>query len=213
MFSTHVSVRGMLGSSDQCVKKARRGEFRSMSKKTPKVSRFDEKPESFGTSNKGAGKAPQIRHQRPEVARHVARVIIANNGDISAAVSKMLAIDYPDATQSQIESLADTLRKSPHVQREMSTILEEVGFGSEALKKLIGLLWREVLGGNDKRWAAAARLLCEITNAAQASEKDAVLPTLKLAGMAEGLSRMLGAAAPSDEDVPEPDDTPENILE
>src|ERR1039458_9021458 len=90
MFSTHVSVRGMLGSSDQCVKKARRGEFCSMSKKTPKVSRFDEKPESFGTSNKGAGKAPQIRHQRPEVAKHVARVIIANNGDISAAVSKML---------------------------------------------------------------------------------------------------------------------------
>jgi hypothetical protein len=173
--------------------------------KTP----YDPPAESFGLSSRGEGRTPQIRHQRPEVAKHVARVIIANNGDTSAAVAKMLAVDYPDATEAQIESLARTIQSSPHVQREMAALLEEIGFGNSALKKLIGILWREVLGSNDKRWASAARLLAEITGAAKAASKDEKMPTLRLAGMEEGLSQMLGDAAPtnetSDADVPEPE--------
>jgi len=31
-----------------------------------------EEPESFGLSSKGPDKAPQIRHTRPEVAKHCA---------------------------------------------------------------------------------------------------------------------------------------------
>lgn len=183
-----------------------------MPNKTPVTPFEHPKPEGFGLSNKGEGKAPQIRHTRPEVAKHVARMIIANNGDISAAVSKMLAVDYPEATQAQIESLANTIRESPHVQREMSNILEEIGCGDEALTKLIGLLWREVLGGNDKRWAAAARLLAEITGASKASEKGKKLPTLKLAGMDEGLSRMLGNAAPTNDSPDQPAEVLGDIL-
>lgn len=167
-----------------------------MAKKTP----YDPPvKESFGVSTRGEGKAPQIRHTRPEVAKHCARVIIANNGDTKAAVAKMLAADYPDATEAQIEALARTIQESAHVQREMAAILEEIGFGDSALKKLIGLLWREVLGGNDKRWASAARLLAEITGAAKASSKGEVMPTLKLAGMEAGLSQMLGDSAPTNE--------------
>lgn len=158
-----------------------------------------EKPEGFGLSHKGEGKAPQIRHTRPEVAQHCARMILKHNMDAEAAVAKMLAADYPDATDAQIVSLARTIQASPHVQREMAKLLEEIGFGDEALKKLIGLLWAEVLGQNDKRWAAAARLLAEITGAAKASTKGEKLPTLKLAGMEEGLAQMLGDAAPTNE--------------
>src|ERR1039458_6113624 len=94
----------------------------------------------------------------------------------------------------------------------MSKLLEDIGCGDEALNKLIGILWAEVLGGNDKRWAAAARLLAEITGASEASEKGKVIPTLKLAGMEEGLSRMLGAAAPTNKTEEEPDDAPDNLL-
>lgn len=168
-------------------------------KKTPKVPYDLAQKESYGVSSRGDDKAPQIRHTRPEVAKHVARVIIANNGDTKAAVAKMLAADYPDATEAQIEALSRTIQESAHVQREMAAILEEIGFGDGALKKLIGILWREVLGGNDKRWASAARLLAEITGAAKASSKGEIMPTLKLAGMEAGLSQMLGDAAPTNE--------------
>ena len=117
----------------------------------------------------------------------------------------MIAGDYPDATEAQIESLARTIQASPHVQREMSAIIEEIGFGDKALTKLIGLLWREVLGSNDKRWAAAARLLAEITGAAKAASKGEKMPALRLAGMEEGLSQMLGDAAPTNESDESPD--------
>ena len=160
----------------------------------------EQKPEGFGLSNKGEGRTPQIRHTRPEVARHCARMIVACNMDAQAAVGKMLAKSYPDATEAQIIMLARTIQASPYVQREMASILEDIGCGDDALKKLIGGLWQEFLGANDKRWAAAARLLSEITGASKASEKGKMLPTLKLAGMEEGLSRMLGSAAPGNTD-------------
>ena len=158
-------------------------------------------PDDFGLASRGEGKAPQIRHQRPEVARHVARMILAHNGDTQAAVVKMLAKTYPAATEAQIESIAATIRKSPYVQREMTQMLEQIGIGDDALKKLIGILWQEALGSNDKRWPSAMRLLAEITGAAKAGEKDKTLPKLRLAGMEEGLSVMLGDAAPTNEDI------------
>lgn len=174
-----------------------------MAKKSPEV-----KPEGFGLSNKGEGKSPQIRHTRPEVAAHCARMILKHNMDAEAAVAKMLAADYPDATDAQIVSLARTIQASPHVQREMAKLLEEIGFGDEALKKLVGLLWAECLGTNDKRWPAAVRLMAEITGAAKAGSKGEKLPTLKLAGMEAGLQQMLGESAPTNdaEDVPQEDD-------
>lgn len=160
--------------------------------------------DGYGVGSRGENKAPQIRHTRPEVAKHCARMIIAQNMDVEAAVSKMLATDYPDATEAQIVSLARTIQASPHVQREIRNLLEEIGYGDKALSKLIGLLWNEALGSNDKRWPAAMRLLAEITGAAKASAKGERMPTLKLEGMNEGLSRMLGTAAPTNEDyVPE----------
>lgn len=158
-----------------------------------------DKPEGYGLSSKGEGKAPQIRHNRPEVAKHWARLILGCNMDAEAAVAKGLATDYPDATDAQIVSLARTLQASPHIQREIAKLLEDIGFGDEALKKLIGILWAEVLGQNDKRWASAARLLAEITGAAKASSKGEKLPTLKLAGMEEGLANMLGDSAPTND--------------
>lgn len=170
-----------------------------MAKKTPKTPYDLPEKESFGVASRGDGKAPQIRHTRPEVAQHCARVIISCNMDTEAAVSKMLATDYPDATEAQIVALARTIAASPHVQREIKNILEEIGFGDKALTKLIGILWSEVLGQNDKRWASAARLLAEITGAAKAASKGEKMPTLRLAGMDEGLSQMLGDAAPTNE--------------
>ncbi|MFZ3276603.1 MAG: hypothetical protein WA182_06830 [Candidatus Sulfotelmatobacter sp.] len=159
--------------------------------------------EAYGTASRGEGLAPQIRHTKPEVARHCARMIIGCNMDTRAAVSKMWAQEYPDATEAQIESMARTLSASPHVQREMALMLEEIGFGDDALRKLIGLLWQEALGANDKRWPAAVRLLAEITSAGKAAFNNQKIPTLKLDGMDEGLARMLGPAAPTNEDIEE----------
>jgi hypothetical protein len=164
------------------------------------------KPESFGVQSRGENKAPQIRYQRPEVARHVARMVIASNMDFEAAVGKMVAREYPEATEAQIAQLARTLEKSQHVRREMSSMLEEIGIGPEALKKLISVLWAEVLGKNDKRWAPAARLMAEITGAAKAASKNEKIPVLRLDGLEAGLTKMLGDAAPrndADPDVPE----------
>jgi hypothetical protein len=183
-----------------------------MPNKTPVTPFEHPKPEGFGLANKGEGKAPQIRHTRPAVARHWARLIVAHNMDVEAAVAKGLAAEYPDATDAQIVSLARTLEGSPHVQREMAKLLEDIGCGDEALTKLIGILWSEVLGKNDKRWAAAARLLAEITGASKASEKGKKLPTLKLAGMDEGLSRMLGNAAPTNDAPDQPAEVLGDIL-
>ena len=176
------------------------------SKKIP----YDVADEPIGISSRGEGKAPQIRHQRPEVAKYCARMILAHNGDTQAAVAKMLATSYPEATEAQIVALATTIRQSPYVQREMTQMLEKIGIGDDALKKLIGILWQEALGTNDKRWPSAMRLLAEITGAAKAGEKDKTLPKLRLVGMEEGLGVMLGDAAPTNEDADAPTDDSDN---
>jgi hypothetical protein len=70
--------------------------------KKPKTPPTTEKPDSFGLNDRGADKSPQIRHTRPEVARHCARMIIAHNMDTQAAVAKMLAEPYPDASETPV---------------------------------------------------------------------------------------------------------------
>jgi hypothetical protein len=147
---------------------------------------------SFGTQSRGPGNAPQIRYNRPEVAKHWARMIIGCNMDTEAAVAKGWSEEYPDATEAQIVAMARTLEEAPAIKREIDAQLEEIGFGKEAQKKFIGLLWKEVLGGNDKRFPVAARLLAEITQALKARDRDKVMPKLQLAGMEEGLTAMLG---------------------
>lgn len=160
--------------------------------------------DNFGTSSRGEGKSPRIRYERPEVAKHCARVILACNMDYESGVSKMWAEEFPDATEAQVVSTARLLEKSPHVQRELQNLLEEIGFGDKALKKLISVLWKDVLGGNDKRYPTAARLLAEITGAAKAKQKGEVIPTLKIAGIEEGLAQM-GLSAPSEDAILEED--------
>lgn len=174
-------------------------------KKIPNIyeaheSELDEKRAAYGSASRGEGKAPQIRHTRPEVAKHCARVIVGCNMDYDAAVARMWEEEFPDATEGQIVAMAQTLSESPHIQREIANHLEEIGFGDNAQKKLIGKLWEEVLGKNDKRWSSAARLLAEITGAAKAQAKGETIPTLRIAGIEEGLKTMLG-------DLPEPSGT------
>src|SRR5208282_1014906 len=70
-------------------------------------------------------------------------------------------------------------------------------------KKFIGLLWKEILGGNDKRFPVAARLLAEITQSLKARDRDKVMPKLRLAGIEEGVVAMLGDAAPALDDKDE----------
>ena len=147
---------------------------------------------AFGTQSRGLGNAPQIRYNRPEVAKHWARMIIGCNMDTEAAVAKGWAEEYPDATEAQIVAMARTLEEAPAIKREIDAQLEEIGFGKAAQKKFIGLLWKEVLGGNDKRFPVAARLLAEITQALKARDRDKVMPKLQLAGMEEGITAMLG---------------------
>ena len=170
-------------------------------------------PDSYGTASRGAGRSPQIRHTRPEVAAHVARLVVGSNMDFEAAVSKMWAEEYPDATELQIQEKAQALQESPHVRRAIEAQLEKIGFGDKAQARLIALLWKEVLGSNDKRWVGAARLLAEITQASKANQHNEKIPVLRVAGIEEGVKAMLGEHAPSDDFVmmdAEEDDAPES---
>lgn len=190
--------------------------------KEPKIPWDDKKPEprdpmaegplptrsdDFGVNHRGDTKTPQIRHTRPEVAEHCARLIIANNMDYEAAVSKMLTVDYPDATDAQIRALAETLAKSGHVQRAVKAKLEEIGYGDAALTKYMGLLWEAALDkANDKRWPAAMRILGEVMGAQKAAASNEKVPSLVIEGSEAGLRRMLGDAAPTNDDTIESED-------
>ena len=169
-----------------------------MAKKKQPATEDVNPPDSYGLSSRGPGKPPQIRHARPEVAAHVARMVVACNMDYEAAVTKMWAEEFPDATDAQIQETAQTLIKSPHVTRAIDAQLEKIGFGDKAQSKLIALLWKEVLGSNDKRFPIAARLLAEITQAAKANARNEKMPTLRIAGIETGIQAMLGKHAPTD---------------
>ena len=167
-------------------------------KKKPAQREEDIKPDSYGTASRGPGRPPQIRHTRPEVAAHIARIVVGCNVDFEAAVSKLWAEEYPEATEIQIQAAAQTLQESSHVKRAIEAQLEKIGFGDKAQSRLIALLWREVLGTNDKRFPIAARLLAEITQANKANIKNEKMPTLRIAGIEEGVKAMLGESAPTD---------------
>ncbi len=154
------------------------------------------KEDSYGVQSRGDGKLPQIRDSRPEVAAHVARIVVSCNMDFEQATARLLG---PEATEEQIRTKADTLAKSSHIREAIEKQLEKIGFGDAAQSRLIALLWKEVLGGNDKRWAAAARLLAEITQAAKANAQNEKIPTLRIGGLEEGLAAMLGSDAPTNE--------------
>lgn len=156
-------------------------------------------PDSYGVQSRGPGKIPQIRDSRPEVAEHCARLIVGCNLDYEQAVSRMLG---PDATENQIRIKAETLKESTHVREAIEKQLEKIGFGDAAQTRLIALLWKEVLGGNDKRWASAARLLAEITQAAKANAHNERIPTLRIGGLEEGIANMLGDSAPTNDPQP-----------
>jgi hypothetical protein len=166
--------------------------------KKKKPAQDPEVPDSYGTASRGAGRSPRIHHTRPEVAAHVARMVVGCNMDYEAAVTKMWAEEFPDATDAQIQETAETLIRSPHVTRAIEAQLEKIGFGDKAQSKLIALLWKEVLGSNDKRFPIAARLLAEITQAAKANQRNEKMPTLRIAGIESGIATMLGEHAPSD---------------
>ena len=155
--------------------------------------------DSYGVQSRGPGKVPQIRASRPEVAEHCARLIVGCNMDYEAAVARMLG---PDATEDQIRTKAETLAKSTHVREAIEKQLEKIGFGDAAQTRLIALLWKEVLGGNDKRWASAARLLAEITQAAKANAHNESIPTLRVSGLEDGIANMLGTHAPTNDPAP-----------
>jgi hypothetical protein len=166
--------------------------------KKKKPAQDPEVPDSYGTASRGAGRSPRIHHTRPEVAAHVARLVVGCNMDFEAAVSRMWVEEYPDATDAQIQETAETLIRSSHVRRAIEAQLEKIGFGDKAQSRLIALLWKEVLGSNDKRFPIAARLLAEITQAAKANQRNEKMPTLRIAGIEEGVKTMLGDSAPTD---------------
>ncbi len=185
-----------------------------MAKKKQPATEDVNRPDSYGLSSRGHGKSPQIKHARPEVAAHVARMVVGCNMDYEAAVTKMWAEEFPDATDAQIQETAQTLIRSPHVSRAIEAQLEKIGFGDKAQSRLIALLWREVLGTNDKRFPIAARLLAEITQAAKANQRNEKMPVLRIAGIEAGVAAMLGEHAPTNNyatiDVEEDSDATES---
>lgn len=139
----------------------------------------------------------KIRYQRPEVAKHCARVLIQNNMDYEAATAKMLGSfatsnKLPDPTDAQIIRWAQILRDAPQIQKALQERLKEIGVDDGAQKLWLSLLWNAALDKvNDKRWPSAMKILGEAMQMGKRAADEANKPiALPLQDMAKGLKKM-----------------------
>lgn len=157
----------------------------------------------------------QIRYQRPEVAEHCARLLILNNMDYEATVSKMLqsmakANELPDPTDAAIIRQADVLRRAPQIQKALQEKLKEIGTDDKAVELLVSLLWNQALDKrNDKRWGTAVTLLSKITGLTERGAEGEKPIALQLTG-ADAIVKGMGIPMPSNEIPLTPPDTMED---
>lgn len=153
--------------------------------------RRDKDDPAYGVNDRGEGRAPAIRYHRPEVADHVARMLIAHNFDYEAAVSKMLEADFPELPDTTIVRIANTLKDAPQVQKAVQARLKLIGIDDDAEKLYVSLLWNAALDKrvNNARWPAAMKLLGEMI-AVQKKGGGGDAQSLRIEGAAEGLAKM-----------------------
>src|SRR5690349_19513245 len=110
-------------SADEILPPVPSGPEPSKRKRQRKPASDEQLEEGFGVNQRGEDKF-RIRYQRPDVAEHCARVLIQNNMDYEAAVTKMLQAaaksnGWEMPTDEAIIRHAALLKKAPQVQNAL----------------------------------------------------------------------------------------------
>lgn len=166
-------------------------------KRKPSRKLVDSESDAFGVNKRGEGEDRyRIRYQRPEVAAHVARILVQNNMDWEAAIGGMLqaaakANNWPDPTDTAIVRQAESLRKAPQIQTALRKHLRGIGIDDNAQKLYLSLLWGAALDRkNDARWNGAMKQLGTIMQLDKKADYDKMPVTLPLSGAGPMLRRM-----------------------
>lgn len=163
-------------------------------------------PDGYGTQSRGEGIAPQIRHNDPKVANHIARLLIRNNMDYQSVVSLMLK--DREHTDVHVIALAQTLEKSPRVQEALQLVYSRMEIDDGSLKVFRSVLWEDFVSRDAspsavKKKIAAARILAEWFGIGKKADEANRPQTLPIAGMEDGLRQMFGGTLPNpDQMVP-----------
>jgi len=132
-----------------------------------------------------------IRTSNPKVAEHAAKVLIMNALDGAAAAKEI----KPDLSPSDQAVLGKKLESDPHVHREVEKQLTPRGLSDHDRDYFVTRLW-QMFESNDPREEQKALSAMRILGKAFISEKveNTQVEMLKIAGISEGLERMMGEA-------------------
>jgi hypothetical protein len=133
----------------------------------------------------------QIRTSNPSVAKHAAKVLLLNNLDGESAVKEL----KPDLSPADQAILGRRLEADPHVHREIEKQLTPRGLSDHDRDYFVTRLW-QMFESSDPREEQKALSAMRILGKAFVSEKTETthVETLKIAGISEGLERMMGEA-------------------
>jgi hypothetical protein len=135
----------------------------------------------------------QIRTSNPSVARHAAKILILKNLDGESAVKEL----KPDLSPADQAILGRKLETDPRVHREVEKQLSPRGLSDHDRDHFVQRLW-QLFESNDPREEQKALSAMRILGKAFISEKveNTQVEMLKIAGINEGLQRMIGGADP-----------------
>lgn len=162
--------------------------------------------DGYGVNTRGEDRY-KIRYQRPEVAKHIAKVLVSHNMDWDAATAKMLNTaaktnNWDPPTEEAIIRHSQLLQRAPQIQTALREYLSVIGIDDKAHKIYTSVLWGTYLDrrGSDARWSTACKQLGAMM---QVDKKTPDTPVpLPLVG-AEGMLKRMGIPV---NDKLEPDD-------
>lgn len=148
-------------------------------------------PQMIVTAPKGgAVRAAKINYRDPKVAGYVAGKLVKNMLDTKKTVEELV----PEGTPAQKAETAEAIDSNPQVQEAVRQRLEIDGLGDDSRKEFVLMMWSWLRGADAGKAKEAAKLLGKYFIGASA---DKGKPTeLPIAGIKEGLDKMLGDANP-----------------
>lgn len=135
---------------------------------------------------------PERKHvdtRKPSVRKHAATAVVVNGMDFEKAAETL----KPEATPYEQHVLARKLETDPNVRTEVQSLLKKRGLDDESREHFVNRLW-ELFESTDPRLEQKALSAMRILGRAFVSEKveNVQVETLKIAGINEGLARMMG---------------------
>jgi len=150
--------------------------------KIGKLKAYERKPEK---------ERKYVDTRKPSVAKHAATTVIVNGLDYDKAATEL----KPGMTPYEQHKLAHQLEQDANVRTQVQSLLKKRGLDDESRDYFIQKLWA-YFESNDPRQEQKALSAMRILGKAFVSEKveNTQVETLKIAGINEGLERMLGGA-------------------